>query len=174
MLRVGSGGCGGRLNALVDAAAEAELLVQSPPTNLESRAARSGEVRCRESAEHVRMPVDVGLVGAGGDGEAGVRVEDQSALDQQDVVALGSPRSPGDPRVLHDHAAGEVSELAEVRVVDLEVIRPVCAHVPVRLDSCPADVEVVGVVGSVRRSVLVELELRLDERLDVERHILGG
>src|SRR6266478_2623308 len=119
----------------------------------------------------VRVRVDGRLVRAAGDGEAGVRIEDQSALDQQDVVALGAERTPCNPGVLDDHPAGVVAELTEVRVVDLEVIGKVAAYVAVHLKAGPAHEEIVAGVGSVRAPVLVDLHLGLDEDLEVERRV---
>ena len=161
------------LRSLVDPPPESDFLVQEPAAGLKARGTRARIYSGSESAEHVGMTFDVRLVGAAGDRESHVRIENEPALDEQDVVPLRPERSEGHPGVLHDHPAGKVSELAEIRVVDLEVIRPVGADVPVRLQARPAHVHVVARVGSVRRAVLVDLDLRLDEYLKVESDVLG-
>src|ERR1700704_1093030 len=124
---------GAGLHALVHAAPEAELLVQSPPAELEPGGPGARIHGRGEAAQHVRVRVDGRLVRAAGDGEAGIRIEDQSALDQQDVVALGAEWTPCNPGVLDDHAAGVVAELSKIRVVDLEVIGKVASDVAVYL-----------------------------------------
>src|SRR5882724_6063590 len=159
------------LHALVYAAPETELLVQKPPAELEPGGPGARIHGRGEAAQHVRVRVDGRLVRAAGDGEAGVRIEDQSALEQQDVVALGAERTPCNPGVLDDHATGVVAKLSEVRVVDLEVIGKVAAYVAVHLKAGPAHEEIVAGVGSVRAPVLVDLHLGLDEDLEVERRV---
>src|SRR5205085_12060755 len=80
--------------------------------------------------------------------ETGVDVED---------VAAGDPRwRPPDPGILDDRAAAKVSELAEVRVVDLEQIAEVLADVAVREQTGAAHVDVEAGILPVGSAVLVD------------------
>src|SRR4029079_14412318 len=112
----GDPGRGDRRIALIDAAAEADLLVEPPAAHLDAGLAQRREGVARE-AEFVRVHVGGDEVRRAVQQVVRDRDQQQSGVDEEDIAAGDAGRRPPDPRVLDDGAAGEVPELAEVRVV---------------------------------------------------------
>src|SRR6266481_6252120 len=161
-------------HALVEAIAKADLLLQDPAAGLHPDAAIGVEVVRVEAADEIRMAVDGEVVVDVGDRAAAGGHAEDAALDEDYLATGRAGRRPGEHRVLEDHAAGEVPELAEVRVVDLDEEPEILAHVAVEGEARAAHEHVRGPAGAVRRAVLVEQGVRLDVDPEVQVHALDG
>src|SRR5712664_1717064 len=152
------------------------------PPRLQNTSARGPPTRCCDWLEVVRVEA-ADQIGMAVDGEVVVDVRDRAAagghaedaaLDEDYLAAGRAGRRPGEHRVLEDHAAGEVPELAEVRVVDLDEEPEILAHVAVEGEARAAHEHVRGPAGAVRRAVLVEQGVCLDVDPEVQVHALNG
>src|SRR5712664_2476396 len=119
------------------------------PPRLQNTSARGPPTRCCDWLEVVRVEA-ADQIGMAVDGEVVVDVRDRAAagghaedaaLDEDYLAAGRAGRRPGEHRVLEDHAAAEIAELAEVRVVDLDEEPEVPADVPIERQTQRCDPE---------------------------------
>src|SRR5205814_10668614 len=111
----------------------------------------------------------------GGGAQLVVRERDlhDAGVDVEDVAAGLSPGRPRGAGVLDDHPAGEVAELAEVRVVEVDVEIPV-GDAACELDARPAGQQVEGRAVARGRACLRNHELRLHLHVDVGVRTFDG